>query len=1662
MIRFVSGDMFERDFDVRVNTVNCVGVMGAGVALAFKQRYPEMFREYKRECDTERLQPGKLHTWENLQGDRIVNFPTKRHWREMSRYEDIEAGLKALRAYLSKLGRVSVAVPALGCGHGGLDWTRVSKMIERELDGLEAEISVFEPGDSRRIGREARASEAVDESALAEAGVRMLSATDPDFPQALRNEGFNVLFAKGDESISRPAQLAVLLAFKPEEREVNAATQCAAAVGRKHVTVSVSSTSRAARNLIEAAIAAGSDVIAWLPEGMLVRKMPEWVEEHVRAKRMLLLSTVAPTHQWSPRYAKEAGVSAAALADAVLVSDPTPTWLPTLPNARRLGRANRLFHLNYGKASAELATLLSEIGSTPISRASNNQPGVQPILAAMQRQHSLDGAVHAATEAVDVKEAPSMAEASGKPAPKLRTGAQQYLIDVEPDNLLNLNERAAEATGASASNGKRKAKKNGANGFEPPNLAKAIRLPVPDFSDPKRRKTCLEVDFPIAPINALSKLEGNAGKPIYQMSKWWARRRSSIFRAMLIAAGTEAPDNPEEAAKLVWDHYYCNHQKAGSFRKLRVLDPFMGGGTTLVEGSRLGFKVTGVDLNPVAWFIVKNELACSDPTQVKAFFDEIEAEVKPQIQPFYTTTCPRGHKGRWIDVRTDQPAPADIDPINLAPEERKHYRWQGPEVIYTFWAKHGPCAGSQGQPCGHRTPIFRSPVIAEKKLTAYYLPIDCPACGYQFHAELGETRMAPGAERVIVDNETPFTELTQSFAQELKDYSKGAAMEKRERVERLLAAIEAEPGFKCPHCQAFTGEETKRVLARHAKTSTRVGDIKKKDFGIESKHVFMYLLIDPKWFEGAPATDDEGREYGGWAGAEPEATARWWRKRLEGLNLIEVRGRVKLADDATANGEPEDDATDEGAEEGGGDEGETETDRKKFGPPARITLRDGRVIDTRKGTVPGKSAFRCDIDGIEQDILTAVAKTGHTPPVVPYALQCHCPACDEDGFNYSGRYFASPSDFDIQRLNAAESEWQSRRNGELSGHWPTSECWDAYMMRANGGVNRGWGYTHWWKMFNSRQLVAHATLGRVISEASVRFPTDIGEQVLGTFQQYLRNQNMFVFWNPQRDTPEPMFSNANYHPKQQVVENGVFNALGRGNWASSAAKVVDALQWAREPWEIVPLPDGAGKKSDTAKPEDPLRTEGVELACQSSTALGDRVGIDLAITDPPFGNNLFYGDLSDFFYVWMRLPLLKWYEGAPERAYFEPERTPRAIEAVQNSVEHPDDREPWGQEPLVTERWLATIRQHAGDDSIQEDEGNPLYRREPAAQFYCDTLTACWSETGRVLKPGGIMAFTFHHSADAPWVDVLEALFNAGFILEATYPIRSDETKGETAAFGSKKIEYDIIHVCRKRLENPEPVAWAKMRRWVKDEAARYKTLLEHVHGRALNAADVRVILIGKSLEFYSQHYGQVFTGEGQVLQVREALLGINQLLDDLLAAEPGARQRPPECEPASRLYLSLFQDRDEMSRDELSKTLRGTGVEPNDLQARGWARIVGTKVHALPLDERMTYFTQRGRTRKAALKTDLDQAHFLIGAARDNSGLSIDRELDNWAGSLKRSTDAILKWYAETARESHTKEAATRAIRLVEAWRSKPRRVEAEQMTLFSMLEQQAEGGAA
>ena len=146
---YKTGDIFTEEVEAIVNTVNCVGVMGRGIALQFKKRYPENFKAYETACKQKKVVPGKMFVYETgslIAPKYIINFPTKRHWRGASRMEDIEAGLEDLAEVITKLNIKSIAIPPLGAGLGGLDWNDVRARIENMLSNLsDVEIIVFEP-----------------------------------------------------------------------------------------------------------------------------------------------------------------------------------------------------------------------------------------------------------------------------------------------------------------------------------------------------------------------------------------------------------------------------------------------------------------------------------------------------------------------------------------------------------------------------------------------------------------------------------------------------------------------------------------------------------------------------------------------------------------------------------------------------------------------------------------------------------------------------------------------------------------------------------------------------------------------------------------------------------------------------------------------------------------------------------------------------------------------------------------------------------------------------------------------------------------------------------------------------------------------------------------------------------------------------------------------------------------------------------------------------------------------------------------------------------------------------------------------------------------------------------------------------------------------------
>lgn len=1056
-------------------------------------------------------------------------------------------------------------------------------------------------------------------------------------------------------------------------------------------------------------------------------------------------------------------------------------------------------------------------------------------------------------------------------------------------------------------------------------IAKAVGAGRPmavetvDFSDPNRPKTCIEVDFPILAINQIAQIEGNAGKPIYQMSKWWARRRSSVFRAMLLASAMKAPEDPTQAAKAVWEAYYANHQKKGALKHLKVADIFMGGGTTLVEGSRLGMQMSGVDLNPVAWFVVKQEFAKPDLDAVKRLLADVEAEVKPQIMPFYACEGPGGEKGVWTRLADRQVMGPDFDPLALTPEQRKGYSYAGPEAIYTFWVKHGPC---QVTGCGHRTPIMSSNVVAVKTLTVKRWAHVCSECRMSFDIESEQARMAPDAPLLLVPGE------------------------------RAFAVPDTAGRVQCPRCG-------------HAE------QVRLNGKGTREK-VKLSLVVHPSWLTGEPKADAEGQPYGGSGQDDAASTARWNSARAKKLRLLEVRGEIEEGEVITC---PETQASFPFGEKG--------------------------------GTIPRSGYFACSACGTVQPIAKSISATGKLAPVSELVVQGFSNQRGVCESAYNGRFFKVSDDH--SRASAANFEWEARKASDLSEFWPRSVIPFGHMTHQRQPLPDH-GFNEWSDMFSPRQLLVHSLLLKSIMTAgSHNFETR--EYVLGAFQNYLRNQSQFSFWHTSRDHFAPALSNNNYHPKSVVIEVGVFSSVGYGPWRSAWEPILEGLAWATNPWEPVVteqlkrshphLASAVSGKSLRVEPGDCLFP--ATISSQSATDLSPQPdkSLDIIITDPPFGGLLHYSELSDFFHVWLRIALKSRY---PRE--FGPEYTPKTLEAVANQARHPEKGE--------------------------------------ADAFYQRVLTQAWREAHRVLKAGGTLAFTFHHSEDDPWVSVLESLFDAGFYLEATYPIRSDETKGD-GEFGSKKIEYDIIHVCRKRVEAPKPVSWARMRREVLEDVKQLQGLLEAHAKEGLPAADLAVIKRGKALEYFSRHYGQVFKNEDEAISVKEAILGINQILDE------GASSTdipPVDAEPYTRQFLRIFAESAEQKRDQMQKFLRGTGSSPDEFEDRGWCKETA-KVHHLvpPLEIARAWHSRH----KRKLESDYDQAMVLIGACHPGSGLDANDTLRNPNFKPHPALRPLLEWFERRGHTPATRDAAKLAKLRFDAWqKAQPQKPVTEQMSLF------------
>ena len=234
-------------------------------------------------------------------------------------------------------------------------------------------------------------------------------------------------------------------------------------------------------------------------------------------------------------------------------------------------------------------------------------------------------------------------------------------------------------------------------------------------------KKAIEESFPVVEINRLAIPERNAFKPIYQMHKWFARRASCVFRAILLAAMKPAGTD-------IMSEFYKDHTNDPDTKGVKILDPFMGGGTTIVEALRLGCHVTGIDLNPVAWFIVKTEVEPVDIDELKAAFKRLGKRptlngkpLKEELLSHYKTECPCCGAGR---------------------EEA--------DIIYTFWVKSAICTSPT---CRKEVPLFPNYIVAKKSPSIRFVPdYKCGKCHKTFDFEMEPASLI--AEESLMTNNT--------------------------------------------------------------------------------------------------------------------------------------------------------------------------------------------------------------------------------------------------------------------------------------------------------------------------------------------------------------------------------------------------------------------------------------------------------------------------------------------------------------------------------------------------------------------------------------------------------------------------------------------------------------------------------------------------------------------------------------------------------------------------------------------------------------------------------------------------------------------------------------------------------------------------------------------
>ncbi|WP_276302627.1 DUF1156 domain-containing protein [Halorussus lipolyticus] len=576
-----------------------------------------------------------------------------------------------------------------------------------------------------------------------------------------------------------------------------------------------------------------------------------------------------------------------------------------------------------------------------------------------------------------------------------------------------------------------------------------------------------------------------------------------------------------------------------------------------------------------------------------------------------------------------------------------------------------------------------------------------------------------------------------------------------------------------------------------------------------------------------------------------------------------------------------------------------------------------------EGNVSRGGYYNCPECGQKESITDAIADQGE-PDMRLYAVEYYCEECDRQGRDNSAcKGYKRAETADKRLFEEAKRTWRTRT--DLHEYVPDEEIPEGAITAASevsGNDVFQHGFEEWKELFNERQLLCFAQLLQAIEGVKDR---NLQDYLLLAATECLRTNSMIAGYQPSNGHISDLWRNNSFDPATAPAENNLWGTkYGMITFRKTFDKIKSGIEYANSPTDRY-VEDGETIETKAFAQPIGLNSEVRQGDMRNLTAEDE---FDAVITDPPYYDNIIYSEVADFLYVWQKILLEDVYPG------FDRDHTPRT-------------------ESIVTNPYLDKTA-----DDFEHEMGQAL------------------EVINRALTDDGVLAFTYHHSDEESWGELLQSLCETGFEVTATYPINSDLHK----FIGGDSVSFDIVIVARPT-DDRTPISWRRLKIDIINRLDGLQSAL--AEREDLKRGDMGVIEMGACFAEYSKHHGEV-RRSGEILTAKEAVEEIYGILQDDALGEAGVyldlrREGSPTYDDVNKLLRQSDASEAQMKTMNLFRK----EDEGEDFELYDWR------------DEQRQAYVQATIEAGDGDATVLDRAHFL--RYRYEHGKSTAEYLDRW-----------------------------------------------------------------